>query len=371
MIQSVQGRATLGLSTLVSGVGSKAQQPDAHVYVRVGKNQPNTAEIGPEKVKMPKAVLPFGKWPPGSEKVDERTGAIQEYKPVSVADQLAARSGGNEQAETSAAPSGGKEVQGEVTLQGEDAKSAEKDVKTDEARRNESSKSFTGAELSLEDVKRVKDMKKRDKEVQQHEQAHKAMGGAYTGAIRYEYEVGPDGKRYIVEGEVPVDLSAIRGSPGRTISKMKTVRSAAMSPSNPSVADIQVAMKATRIMQRAQQKVAVEQYQKVQELRANTSRSKLVQTSVDKTAANNDGSAVEEGPTTAPRSQAVQPSQGMPVSPPDFIVHNYSLENLVTLSTTDSMGIKATLQSSDEGSGRAVLHSPANDNIVAQMHASI
>ncbi|MDR1535751.1 MAG: catalase, partial [Planctomycetota bacterium] len=36
----------------------------------------------------------------------------------------------------------------------------------------------------------------RDGEVRRHEQAHKAAGGRYAGAISYEYSRGPDGKRY-------------------------------------------------------------------------------------------------------------------------------------------------------------------------------
>ena len=110
MIQPVQGRATLGLSPLVSGAESKVSTSDASVRPRVGKTEQTVVGNDGGKVKMPKAVLPFGDWPPGSEKVDERTGAIQEYKTLSVADQLQARAGANKEVDKSAAPGGGEKA---------------------------------------------------------------------------------------------------------------------------------------------------------------------------------------------------------------------------------------------------------------------
>jgi hypothetical protein len=364
MIQPVQGRATLGLSPLVSGAESKVPTSDAWVRPRVGKTEQTVVGNDGGKVKMPKAVLPFGDWPPGSEKVDERTGAIQEYKTLSVADQLQARTGANKEVDKSAAPGGGEEAKGEPALLGEEASSMNQEGKTDEARRSESSKSLQGPELSLEDLKKVEKMKVRDQEVRQHEQAHKAMGGAYTGSIRYEYKVGPDGKRYVTEGEVPVSLSSVRGSPERTISKMKTIRAAAMSPSRPSVADIQVAMKASRLMQRAQQEIAVERYQQAQNLEGKSAVRELVTTAIDKKAANNDGTV------TPTETQSVNPAAAISIAPPDPFVHNYTLQDFAKLSSSYEGSPYATMRSNNEGAVSAILHSPANNNIAVQMQVA-
>ena len=89
------------LSQLLLGCSTESKVPksDAQVRVHVGKTEQNAIGNDAGKVKMPRAVLPFGDWPPGSEKVDERTGAIQEYKTLSVADQLEARVGANKEAD--------------------------------------------------------------------------------------------------------------------------------------------------------------------------------------------------------------------------------------------------------------------------------
>ena len=97
MIQSVQGRAILGLSPSVSGKGSQSPEPVAPVHQNVGNTQSKAAETkvkSGETFKMPRAVLPFEGWPPGSEKVDNRTGGLEFTQKLSVADQLSARIGG-------------------------------------------------------------------------------------------------------------------------------------------------------------------------------------------------------------------------------------------------------------------------------------
>lgn len=102
----------------------------------------------------------------------------------------------------------------------------------------------------------IRQLKNRDKEVRSHEQAHAAAGGAYTGPPSYGFEVGPDGKRYAVSGEVSVDLSPIEGNPRATIAKMQKVRSAALAPANPSIQDTRVASSAQSIISQAQAQLA-------------------------------------------------------------------------------------------------------------------
>lgn len=90
----------------------------------------------------------------------------------------------------------------------------------------------------------LRQLKARDREVRAHEQAHKAAGGGHAGAIQLDFESGPDGKRYAISGEVPIDVSAVKGDPDKTLQKMATVQRAALAPANPSAADRAVAARA-------------------------------------------------------------------------------------------------------------------------------
>jgi hypothetical protein len=120
--------------------------------------------------------------------------------------------------------------------------------------------------LSDEDQQKVDDMKRRDREVRTHEQAHKAAGGAYTGSMRLQFQMGPDGKRYAVEGSVPIDVSPVAGDPAATLRKMEVVARAANAPASPSGADRAVAAQASRAMQQARAQLAAERYARAREL---------------------------------------------------------------------------------------------------------
>ena len=106
----------------------------------------------------------------------------------------------------------------------------------EEGKEGEESKS-SGLTLSEDEFKMIEDLKMRDREVKAHEQAHKSVGGQYTGAISYSYQAGPDGKRYAVGGEVPIDVSPVSGDPQATMTKMTIVRAAATAPAEPSAQD--------------------------------------------------------------------------------------------------------------------------------------
>lgn len=106
------------------------------------------------------------------------------------------------------------------------------------------------------DEKMIQELKLRDQEVRAHEQAHAVRGGATTGAPSYEFQIGPDGKKYAVGGEVSVDLSPVAGDPKATIAKMEQVHAAALAPNEPSTQDIKVAARATEIKLQAQLELA-------------------------------------------------------------------------------------------------------------------
>jgi hypothetical protein len=107
--------------------------------------------------------------------------------------------------------------------------------------------------LTEEEQREVSELKKRDTEVKAHEAAHVAAGGQYVrGGASFEYQTGPDGQKYAVGGEVPIDTSPVRGDPKATIQKMQIVRAAALAPAQPSGADQAIAAKASQEAAKAQ-----------------------------------------------------------------------------------------------------------------------
>lgn len=114
------------------------------------------------------------------------------------------------------------------------------------------------AQLSDEEQAAVEELKARDREVRAHEQAHAAVGGQYVGAPSYEYQVGPDGKRYAIGGEVKIDASPIPGDPEATEQKMRVVERAAMAPAEPSPQDRKVAQAARAEAQAASAEAAAQ-----------------------------------------------------------------------------------------------------------------
>lgn len=115
-----------------------------------------------------------------------------------------------------------------------------------------------GEPLTDEEVKQVDQLKARDAEVRRHEQAHVAAGGPYvTSGPTYEYQQGPDGKRYAVGGSVGIDTSA-EDTPEKTITKAQTIRRAALAPAEPSSQDRRVAAQASQMEQQARAELAEE-----------------------------------------------------------------------------------------------------------------
>ncbi|GAB4296699.1 MAG: hypothetical protein Fur0034_06170 [Desulfuromonadia bacterium] len=101
----------------------------------------------------------------------------------------------------------------------------------------------------------VQKLKAQEEKVRAHEAAHKAAGGQYAGAVSYTYRPGPDGRSYIVGGEVQIDVSPGK-TPEETIRKMAIVQRAALAPSDPSGQDRAVAAQAASLAAQAQQELA-------------------------------------------------------------------------------------------------------------------
>ena len=124
-----------------------------------------------------------------------------------------------------------------------------------EAKKREAKKKDDKAEIQEDE--QVRELKNIQNEVIAHEQAHKAAAGEFGGGISYSYTEGPDGKRYITGGEVPIKLK--QGStPEETLRNMQKVQAAANAPADPSGQDRQVAAKAAAIASRARSEIARE-----------------------------------------------------------------------------------------------------------------
>ncbi|WP_286234316.1 putative metalloprotease CJM1_0395 family protein [Thalassotalea sediminis] len=141
------------------------------------------------------------------------------------------------------------------------------------------------------DQQQIRKLQNRDREVRSHEQAHATAGGAYTGAPSYSFEVGPDGKKYAVEGEVSVDLSPIKGDPRATIAKLQKVYNAALAPANPSVQDSRVANKAAQLIVQAQSELYANSQEALEQTKRENAR--VVIDTSDRFAYNEDGEQTE------------------------------------------------------------------------------
>jgi hypothetical protein len=111
-------------------------------------------------------------------------------------------------------------------------------------------------ELSEEDLRKVEELKKIDKRVHAHEQAHLSAAGGYArGGANYDYVTGPDGNRYANAGHVNIDTSKEK-TPEATIRKANTIQKAALAPADPSPADRQIATDAAKMAADAQKELA-------------------------------------------------------------------------------------------------------------------
>jgi hypothetical protein len=100
----------------------------------------------------------------------------------------------------------------------------------------------------------VAQLKQTERKVIAHEAAHKAVGGQYAGAISYSYTTGPDGKRYISGGEVPISTPST-DDPKEMLRIARQVMQAALAPADPSPQDRAVAASAAQKMAQAQSEI--------------------------------------------------------------------------------------------------------------------
>jgi|OM-RGC.v1.006804212 hypothetical protein len=130
--------------------------------------------------------------------------------------------------------------------EGRENESDDGSAQDDETSEQQQAKQATQQELDQAELEQLNQLKSRDQEVRAHEQAHASVGGSLAGAPDYEYEKGPDGSRYAVAGEVPIDVSEVPNNPQATIDKMQQVQAAALAPAEPSSQDRAVAAQAAQ-----------------------------------------------------------------------------------------------------------------------------
>jgi hypothetical protein len=115
------------------------------------------------------------------------------------------------------------------------------------------------AQSDPEVLAQLQELRKRDREVRSHEQAHASVGGDIAGAPSLVFKKGPDGRLYAVDGEVPISTRPVPGSPERTIAKLEQVIRAALAPVQPSTQDVRVATQAAAMISQLKAELAAGQ----------------------------------------------------------------------------------------------------------------
>jgi hypothetical protein len=117
----------------------------------------------------------------------------------------------------------------------------------------------TDSENQLAEQRDLQRLRNLDRQVRAHELAHVAVGGRYvTSGASFDYQTGPDGRRYAVGGEVGIDTSEVPGNPQATLAKAQIILRAALAPANPSAQDRRVAAEAVATIQQARIEIALQ-----------------------------------------------------------------------------------------------------------------
>ncbi len=151
-------------------------------------------------------------------------------------------------------PSAVQNEQASVEKETAERDSEESAQDQDEANESEASSSNdSDPQLTQEEQAIVDELKNTDQKVRTHEQAHAAAGGHN---VRYEYEMGPDGRQYAVAGTTDIEVSAAGNDPDGKAAQARKMRNAALAPADPSGQDMVVAAKASRLEMDAQREKA-------------------------------------------------------------------------------------------------------------------
>lgn len=202
--------------------------------------------------------------------------------------------------------------------QGKD--SDKNDDKKEAAKRRLSQVEGKLQQLDQQDLKQVRDLKRRDVEVRAHENAHAAAGGQLSSSPTYSFKRGPDGNNYAVGGEVQINTTPVGRDHDATVAKMQKVRAAALAPAEPSSQDRKVAAQASQSILDAR---AAQTKQKVDE-QAAEQKAKIEKSEAEKT---QEAAKVEET-ETAQASGTTQASDDTSAQaiPPQNAIDPFSLQ---------------------------------------------
>ncbi len=98
--------------------------------------------------------------------------------------------------------------------------------------------------MGSEELRALQELKLRDSAVREEEESHARMLGRHAGPIRYEYQIGPDGRAYVINGSVEVNPKLTSNNPEEIRKVLQTIQRAAVTVSNPSQADLNIAASA-------------------------------------------------------------------------------------------------------------------------------
>lgn len=198
------------------------------------------------------------------------------YSAVSIQSGKSASSG-NAEENSAGRPSQQNPVNDTVTISRQGIQQAstvsQSDQQTADSKKQNSTepKGQDGEILTDQEQQKLQKLKLRDAEVKAHEQAHLSTAGQYAaGGASFSFETGPDGAKYAIGGEVPIDMSK-EDTPEATIMKMQTVRRAALAPADPSSADRRIAAQAGQKAAQARQEIMRDQNSSAQDLFAESS----------------------------------------------------------------------------------------------------
>lgn len=161
-----------------------------------------------------------------------------------------------------------------ASKQGDPDKSGETSRPVKEAEASKATQNKNTDQADREQLAKIAELSKRDREVRAHEQAHAAAGGRYAGAPSLSYQRGPDGRLYAVSGEVAIDTAPVPDNPQATLEKALTVQRAALAPSDPSAADRRIAAKAVAIANQARAELVTDSPDKADSSTASSEKDK-------------------------------------------------------------------------------------------------
>lgn len=195
-----------------------------------------------------------------------------------------------------------------ISDEGKEKQSQEKEEKN--ALKQESKSNDYGQELTESEQKEVDELKLRDAEVRAHEAAHKAAAGSLSvSSASFEYETGPDNKKYAVGGEVSIDVSKVAGDPQATIAKAQQIRRAANAPAEPSGQDRKVAAQASQMEAEARKEVAALKSEESNNVSASKSESSAFVGVGENTEASSENSSDSENDIKVAKQSNLSPSQ--------------------------------------------------------------